>query len=182
MKSVTKILSRVFPINPNIPKNVLEQARVRGTTVHEWIEKYNKYLVDGGEYPVIPLEYQIYADYYKKWIEDYEVVPLHTELKLVDYDKDIVGIIDMVCKTKEDEETIVDFKITYSYDLPYVELQSSAYNHLGRVNGIVSTNTPQHLLHISKSGYNYVRLEDKTDLFFKIKEIDDYIEKRGKDK
>lgn len=178
MKSVTKILGRVFPMNPNIPKNVLETARERGTNVHEWIEKYNHYLVEGGELPVIPLEYQIYADYYMQWVKDYEVKPLHTELKL-SHDG-VVGVVDMICKTKDDELVVVDFKITYSYDLPYVELQTSAYKHLAVSHDIVGSDTPQRLLHISKSGYNYVRLDDQWELFKKIKEIDEYIDARSK--
>lgn len=178
MKSVTKILGRVFPVNPNIPKDVLENAKNRGTAVHEWIEKYNNYLVNGGEVPLIALEYQIYADYYKKWIEEYKVVPIHTELKLSA--DGVVGVIDMICKTKDYDKIVVDFKITYTYDLPYVELQTSAYKHLGVANDVVENNIPTALLHISKSGYSYVKLEDRYDLFEKIKEIDDYIDKRGK--
>ena len=45
MKSVTKILGRVFPMNPNIPNQVLKTAQERGTNVHEWIEQYNHYLM-----------------------------------------------------------------------------------------------------------------------------------------
>lgn len=178
MKSVTKILGRVFPMNPNIPKAVLETARERGTAVHEWIEQYNKYLVEGGKIPVISLEYQIYADFYKKWVEEYEVTPIHTELKLSD--DGVVGVIDMICKTKEHDKVVVDFKITYSYDLPYVELQTSAYKHLAVAHSYASEDTPQKLLHISKTGYSYVDLNDEYEMFKKIKEIDDYIDSRGK--
>ena len=179
MKSVTKILSRVFPMDSNIPEAVLENARKRGTAVHEWIEKYNKYLVDGGEVPVINFEYQIYADAYKKWIKDYQVVPIHTELKLSA--DGVVGVIDMICKTKEDEKIVVDFKITYSYNLPYVELQTSAYKHLGVANEVVNQDVPQALLHISKTGYKYVKLNDEYEKFKLIKELDDYIDRRSKE-
>ena len=117
MKSVTKILGRVFPMDSNIPKQVLENAKNRGTIVHEWIEAYNKYLVNGGEEPTINFEYLIYADSYKKWIKEYKVIPKHTELKLSS--NDVVGVIDMICKTKEDDIIVVDFKITYDYNLPY---------------------------------------------------------------
>lgn len=178
MKSVTKILGRVFPMNPNIPKAVLENARERGTAVHEWIEKYNEYIIHGGEYPVIALEYQIYADAYKKWVEDYEVVPIHSELKLSN--DDMVGILDMICKTKEHDKVLVDFKITYSYDTAYVELQSSAYNELAVHNKVIEEKIPQRLLHISKTGYSYVELNDQWEMFKKIKEIDDYIDSRNK--
>lgn len=178
MKSVTKILARLFPMNPNIPKHILENARQRGIAVHEWIEKYNKYLLEGGEVPTINLEYQIYADHYKKWIEEYEVKPIHCELKMSA--DGIVGIVDMICKTKEDEVCVVDFKITYDYDLPYVELQSSAYAHLAVANNYIEENTPQKLLHISKMGYTYVPLENQWELFKKIKEIDEYISNRKK--
>lgn len=176
MKSVTKILSRVFPINSNIPKAVLETARERGSAVHEWIEKYNDYLVNGGEIPVISFEYQMYADHYKKWVEQYEVVPLHSELKLSN--DDIVGVLDMICKTKDHEQVLIDFKITYDYNLPYVELQASAYNELAKHNGVIEEKIPQMLLHIGKKGFNYVELEDHWEIFKKIKEIDDYVDSR----
>lgn len=178
MKSVTKILGRVFPLNPNIPKKVLDTARDRGSAVHEWIEKYNEYLLNGGEYPVIALEYQIYADAYKKWVADYEVVPIHSELKLSN--DNLVGVLDMICKTKDHDEILVDFKITYSYNLPYVELQSSAYNELAKHNGIIDKKIPQYLLHIGKSGYSFVPLEDRWDLFQMIQKIDEYIDTRDK--
>lgn len=178
MKSVTKILGRVFPMNPNIPKSVLDNAKARGTAVHEWIESYNNYLVNGGEYPVINFEYQIYADFYKKWVEDYEVTPIHSELKL-SHDG-VVGVLDMICKTKEADEVLVDFKITFDYNLPYVELQASEYNELARENKVISKDIPLRLLHISKTGYNYIELDNRIDMFKKIKEIDDYIDERSK--
>lgn len=180
MKSVTKILSRVFPMDNKIPEAVLENARKRGSAVHEWIEAYNKYLVDGGEEPTINFEYLIYADSYKKWVKEYQVKPKHTELKLSD--DGVVGIIDMICETKEDPEIVVDFKITYDYNLPYVELQTSAYKHLGVANKVVSPNVPQALLHISKNGFNYVKLNDEYEKFKLIKELDDYIDRRSKEK
>ena len=179
MKSVTKILGRVFPMNPNIPSQVLKTAQERGTSVHEWIEQYNHYLMgELDEPPTIALEYQIYADHYKRWVEKYKVVPIHSELKL--HNDDLVGVIDMVCKTKDDDIAIVDFKITYDYNLPYVELQASAYKHLGEENDIVQPTTPTFLLHISKSGFNYVKLDDKYDIFQKVMEIDKYIDERSK--
>ena len=178
MKSVTKILSRVFPMNPNIPKAVLETARERGTAVHEWIEKYNDYLLNGGEVPVIALEYQMYADYYKQWVEDYQIVPIHSELKLSN--DDLVGVIDLICKDKDHEKVLVDYKITYDYNLPYVELQSSAYNELAYHNKVIENKLPQKLLHISKKGYSYLDLNDEYEMFKKIKEIDDYIDLRSK--
>lgn len=178
MKSVTKILSRVFPMDSNIPKDVLENARQRGVSVHEWIEAYNNYIINGGEVPVINFEYQIYADAYKKWIKDYKVKPIHTELKLSA--DGVVGVIDMICETKDDPIIVVDFKITYDYNLPYVELQTSAYKHLGVDNNIVSPSVPQALLHINKMGYKFVKLEDKYDIFKMIKEIDDYVDRRSK--
>lgn len=178
MKSVTKILGRIFPMNPNIPKAVLESARERGTAVHEWIEKYNEYLLKGGELPIIPLEYQMYADFYKKWVAEYEVVPIHSELKLSN--EDMVGVLDLICKTKDHDQVLVDFKITYDYNLPYVELQSSAYNELAKHNEVIAEKIPQMLLHISKKGYSYIELEDQWEMFKKVQELDEYIDRRSK--
>lgn len=178
MKSVTKILGRVFPMNPNIPKHVLENARVRGTSVHEWIEKFNNYKQNGGEYPVINLEYQIYADYYEEWFNENEVEPIMSEMKL-SHD-DVVGVIDMLCKTKDFNQVLVSFKITYGYDIAYCELQESAYNELLFKNGLIEAKVPQMLLHINKNGYSYIRLEDQWEMFKKIKEIDEYISSRNK--
>ena len=184
MRSVTKILNRVFPMDGNIPEWILERARVRGTTVHEWVEQYNKYLNDGGEIPIIDLEYLIYADGYKKWIEDYEVKIKHAELYLVSKDKKICGVVDIVCSTKDDDEVVVDLKLTSVPDIPYVELQTSAYKYLCLDNEVVHPTCKQKLLHLSKSGYNYIDLEDKQDLFKELIKVDEYLcskEKKKKD-
>lgn len=180
MKRVTKILSRIFPMSSAIPKEVLENAQKRGTAVHKWIEQYNDYLLNGGEYPVIDMEYLIYADYYKKWVEDYKVVPIHTELTLSDKDEGMCGTLDMICKTKDDDIIVVDFKITYQPNIPYVELQTSAYKHMAVVNKFVGADTPQALLHISKTGYQYIRLNDEWEKFKAVKDLDDYIDRRSK--
>lgn len=184
MKSVTKILSRLFPMDGNIPKHILENARKRGVAVHEWIENYNNWVVDKKDVePIIDLEYQIYADYYKDWFKDYQVEPLMSEIKL-SHDG-VVGVIDMLANVVENDikkKVLVSFKITYDYDIPYCELQESAYNELLFKNKIIDEKVPARLLHISKMKYNYVELNDEWDKFKVLKELDEYIDKRRKDK
>lgn len=182
MKRVTSILSRVFPMSRAIPNAVLENAKNRGTKVHNWVEAYCKYLKDGGEVPIIDFEYLIYADAFKKWVKDYEVVPLYNELRLSDKELDIVGTLDMICKTKDDDIILVDLKVTSQPNIPYVELQTSAYRYLAEVNKVIDTGKPQALLHLSKTGYTYVKLNDELDRFKQIVELDKYIDRRSKDK
>lgn len=181
-KSVTEILQVVFPINLNnkIPKHILEGARRRGVTVHEWIENYNNWSIKKeGDKPVIDFEYQIYADYYEQWFEEYEVVPIHSELKLVipeDEDNEaLVGVIDMLCKTKNDEECLVSFKLTYSYNKKYCELQESAYNELLSHNGYIANKVPAYLLHLNKQGYKFVKLEDRWEIFQMIRKVAEFL-------
>lgn len=187
MRSVTKILNRVFPMSGHIPKRILETARQRGIAVHDWIEKYNAWKRDGGDKPIIPLEYQIYADYYEEWFEKYEIVPIYEELKLsyadvMDGDEivehGLVGVIDMVCDTK-DGIRLVSIKSTYAVNIPYCELQESAYNYLLVRNGYFDEPLKAQVLHIHKRGWAYHDLDDRIDTFFKLKEIDDYLLEKG---
>lgn len=189
MRSVTTVIRRLFPMNPSIPKHILENARIRGVAVHDWIEDFNRWKREGGDKPVIDLEYQIYADYYEEWFNEYEVEPIHEELKMsipdvVDENGDLiehglVGVLDMMCKTKEHEQCLVSFKITHSYNLPYCELQESAYNHLLLENGYIEEKLPATLLHINKSGYTYLPLEDKWELYEELRNIDKYLLEHG---
>ncbi len=180
MKSVTKILGRVFPMDKSIPEYILENARQRGLAVHEWIDEYNKYLMGEREdEPVINMEYLIYADSYKKWIADYNVKPIFTELKLADEEEQYNGVIDMICSINDDIY-VVDFKCTSSINKPYVELQTSAYKHLALVNGKISVlNSKTAVLHITKTGYNFVDLKYEWRKFKAIKDVDEYIERRS---
>lgn len=178
MKSVTTILKRVFPMKPNIPKHILENARIRGVSIHEWVDSFNK-----GKEKVINMEYQQYIDEYKKWFREYEVEVLESELKLSIEDTEdedgLIGIIDMLCKTKEHDKVLVSLKITNKLNLPYCELQESAYNELLLQNKIIDKKVPARVLHINKMGYNYIELEDHYELFMMIKKIDKYLDMKG---
>lgn len=175
MKSVTKIIGRLFPFPYTIPKHILENARRRGVAVHEWIEKYNEWSIkkDGDE-PIINFEYQIYADFYKEWFEKNEVKPIYSELKM--YNDYMVGVIDMVCETKKHKQCLVSFKITYDCNMPYCELQESAYNQLLLDNNYIDKKIPAYVLHINKMKYNFIKLEDRWDIFQKLLDIDRYLD------
>lgn len=182
MKSVTKILGRLFPMDKTIPVHILENARKRGVAVHEWIEKFNAWVINKElEKPIIDLQYQIYADYYEEWFNNYAVKPLDSELKL-SYDG-LVGVIDLLCFVTEqgiEKKVLISFKITYDCNIPYCELQESAYNELLYRNNIIDEKVPARVVHISKNGYNYIELNDEWDLFQKIIELDKYLDERGK--
>lgn len=183
MRSVTRIIGRVFPFSESIPKHILEGARQRGVQVHEWIEAFNIWKREGGDKPTINLEYQIYADYYEEWFNDYEVEPIHEELKLSveddGFELGLVGVIDMLCVTKEHEKVLVSFKLTHSVNLPYCELQESAYNYLLVENEVIEESVPARVLHIGKRGYNYIPLEDQLDRFNDLRKVDAYLIERG---
>ena len=110
MRSVTKIIGRVFPFSANIPPHILETARQRGIAMHEWLEEFVKYKVgERDTIPTVSLEYQIYVDYIMDWFDEYEVKPIHSELKL--NDGYLVGVIDMVCKTKDHDAMLISLKM-----------------------------------------------------------------------
>lgn len=178
MKSVTKILSRLFPIDKSIPEYILEAARLRGVAVHEWIEQYNKFLMGEREdEPVIGLEYLVYADNYKKWISDYNIKPIFTELKLADEENQYNGVIDMICSINE-RIYVVDFKCTNTINKPYVELQTSAYKHLALVNEKIKVrNSKTAVLHITKTGYNFAETKYEWLMFKLLIALDNYLEK-----
>lgn len=183
MRSVTKIIGRVFPFSASIPKHILENARQRGVQVHEWIEAFNKWKREGGIKPTINLEYQIYADYYEDWFEEYDVEPIEEELKLSveedGFDYGLVGVIDMLCKTKDDDLALVSFKLTHSVNIPYCELQESAYNYLLLENEVIDHEVPAKVLHIGKQGYNYINLESQLDRFNELRRLDAYLLSKG---
>lgn len=188
MRSVTKIIGRVFPMDPNIPKHILETARQRGVSVHEWVEQYNEWKLHGGDKPIINLEYQLYADYYEEWFNEYEIEPIHSELKLsipdtLDEDGNVVehglvGVIDMVCESKIGK-ILVSLKLTHSLNVPYCELQESAYNELLLRNGVIDSKIPSYVLHISKRGRDFVKLQDRWELFNELRKLDTYLLENG---
>lgn len=173
MISVTKVLGRYFPFPDTIPKHILENARQRGLAVHTYMEEYNKFLQGiRKNKPNIPLEHQIYADYYEEFVAKHNFKPTHTEIKL---DNGVFrGVIDIIGEI-DGELVIIDLKVTYALNKPYVELQSSAYKHLAVHHKLIKDNTPQKVLHMNKKGWSLTDLEDKYDIFEKMLAIEEYL-------
>ena len=178
MRSVTTIIGRLFPFPKTIPKHVLETARQRGTSIHEWIEGYNNEHITGEVCEGIDFPYVAYADNYIDWFTEYEVEPILSEVRTSW--NGVTGQIDLLCKTKDHEKCLVSFKATYAINVPYCELQESAYNRLLIENDYLDEVVPKYVLHLKKDGYVFKELSDQEDVFWKLVEIDKYLEEHGK--
>ncbi len=158
-------------MDSSIPPYVLERARQRGIAIHEWIEAYF-----GGEKKVIDLEYLQYVDSFKEWVEKNDVKPLMLEEMLTG--KEYRGVIDMLAYVRN-ELTLVSFKATAKLNVPYCELQESAYQQLLLELGHIDVPVNKIALHITKSGCTEYALEDKTEEFNALIMLDRYLIERG---
>ena len=178
MKSVTTIIGRLFPFPNTIPKHILENARQRGTAIHDWIESYNNQFITGEVASVIDFQYLDYGDNYLKWFEEYEVEPILNEVRTSW--NGVTGKIDLLCKTKDHDVCLVSFKATNQINIPYCELQESAYNRLLIENEYLEGKVPKYVLHLKRDGYEFKELQDREDLFWKLVELDKYLEEHKK--
>lgn len=92
LPGVTTILSEVFGADDlsHIPKKILDAATERGTYVHKWIEDY----INGKTQGIVPLEYQIYIDYFNEWKDKYKPKFIFSEQKIISHKLGYKGIID----------------------------------------------------------------------------------------
>lgn len=163
--SVTTILSDVFGNGEftNIPKHVLDAACDRGHAVHESIEEF----INSGckDTPKIPLEYQIYIDYFNDWYNKYKPEFIFSEQKIVSEKLGTKGIIDTLY-VESDTNTLVmcDWKTSSSLNVFKAKCQLNLYLLL------LEEAQPDYkvdklkILSLTKSGYKYYEFEPDREL------------------
>ena len=105
--SVTTIMKPLSSAHyKTVDEEVLKKAATRGTTVHEAVENYLLFGVED-----IPPELEGYFLGFKKWIMDFNPVPIKPECKIYHKTLGYAGTADLPCYIKE-QPTLVDLKTT----------------------------------------------------------------------
>ena len=155
--SVSEIMKGVscYYYTDDIPPIALEIACNKGTEVHKAIADY--LLFD--DYDISP-KYASYLESFKKWQKDYDPQILYVEQKVTN--GEYAGTIDLICKIK-DETIIVDYKTSNELHDKLVSIQLTAYQKLCEYSNIQVSN--RYALHLTKEGYNFVKLVDRTEIW-----------------
>lgn len=120
--SVTQILEKVFPDKyKDIPKEVLNKKASYGTTIHKYIEEYEKGII------TTKLNYiqEASIDQYIKLKDKYNIQVLEQE-QLVHYKDVYAGTFDIYGKV-DDEIALIDIKTTAKLDKEYLKYQLNLY-------------------------------------------------------
>lgn len=128
--SVTQIIRDVGMTNySNINKETLEYAGDRGTKIHSTLDYYDKGILDDDElHPTL----RNYLEQWKKFLNDYGLTILESELMLYHPTYLYAGTIDKIAEDKSKKRYLIDVKSGVS--LPSHDIQTSAYEELYRVN------------------------------------------------
>ena len=158
LPAVTRILATVFGDEEfkNIPKSVLDTACERGSYVHKYIENTINNIDNG----IVPLEYQIYIDYFYDWKNKHKPKFIFSEKKCVSKKYGYKGIIDTVFI--EDTELIMcDWKTSSNLNLFKAKCQLNLYLLLLEDSYPEFKNKINKLkiLSITKNGYKYYNFE-----------------------
>jgi hypothetical protein len=136
-RGVTSVLNSIFGNkfeNSNIPEHILKAAGERGTAVHKYIENwlnwYDRPFKKEDELePHLGLEYGIYETYFKQWINeriDWNIKPMHTELKLINKKLGVKGIVDCIALV-DGKICMIDWKTSSNLDEWSTECQLQLY-------------------------------------------------------
>lgn len=120
--SVTTIMKPLSSAHyKTVDEEVLKKAATRGTTVHEAVENYLLFGVED-----IPPELEGYFLGFKKWIMDFNPVPIKTECRIYHKTLNYAGTADLPCYI-DDVPTLVDFKTTATVAKVLTRVQLEAY-------------------------------------------------------
>ncbi|MDE6947565.1 MAG: PD-(D/E)XK nuclease family protein [Anaeroplasmataceae bacterium] len=125
-RGVTSVLNAIFGNkfeNAGIPEHILKAAGERGTAVHKYIEDWQKWYdrpfkKEDSEEPHLGLEYAVYETNFKEWINDrieWDIRPIHTELKIINKKLGVKGIIDSIALVNG-KMCMIDWKTSSNLD------------------------------------------------------------------
>lgn len=149
------------------PYATSDSAASRGSTIHSLIEAYKK---SGVVIDSVPEKYKGYANAFYKWIDEFKPEIVENEKTVISKLHGYAGTLDMIVK-KDGKTYLVDFKTNKKGEVyDEVELQASAYKQALHeagydVDGMIA-------VALSEEGnYTQKSLQDKFDIFLKVKEI-----------
>lgn len=153
-----------------IPEDILDKAKEKGTAIHFAAEVYNK-----TGYIGIDKEYEGYINAYIKWIKDFNInrKQIQSEIKFYNEILGYAGTIDMIYQ----KNIIIDIKTTYELDLDSVEVQTSAYKN--GINNKEEYNIKKCcVLRLKNDGnYEYIKLKDRYNIFLSCLTLYNFINK-----
>lgn len=128
----------------SIDKEVLNRAAARGTAVHNAIENYLNFGVED-----ISSEYRGYFEGFLRWMQEHDVKPIGTEIRL--YHKGLLyaGTTDLVAEV-DGKITLVDYKTSASVQDKLCGVQLEAYDKALHSHGY--TVEQRAILHLKKDG------------------------------
>lgn len=145
--SVTEIAEPIsFNRLNDLPKHILNKARIRGSKVHELAEEY--LLVCEIEWEEIEPEFANYLEQFIMWARTYRPKVLYTEYRM--FSNDFAGTCDLICKI-DDKTILVDYKTTSTIDKKSLSVQLEGYKRLCALYNIDIDEC--YYLHLKKDGY-----------------------------
>lgn len=122
--SVSEILKFIFPNKyKNVPSNVLNKKSLYGSTIHEYIEKFEKGKYE--ELPKLDLYQKLSFKQYIRLVNRFSIEVIEQE-KMVHYKDFYAGRFDMIANIL-DKECLCDIKTTAELDIEYLSWQLSFY-------------------------------------------------------
>jgi len=170
---VTEILSPFSGLN-YVPKDVLENAQVRGTKVHAAGESIIRDLGDWNDDD----EISGYIESFKKWWnKDWKTLAIEQRFQCEDLK--ITGQIDFIYQDPMMGNVLTDIK-TSSKEGKTWPLQGSAYRYLAGKNGLTINNIM--FLRLRRDGqYPFVHMyEDNFPMFLKCVDVYRFFYQKGK--
>jgi hypothetical protein len=145
--SVTEIAKPISSVRLNeLPKWIVENARQRGSAVHECAEEY--LLCGELDFDRIEPEYLPYVENFVNWARTYKPKVLYTEYKMGC--EEFAGTLDLICEI-DGQIILVDYKTTSSIDKKSLSVQLEGYNRLAKLYGIKIDRFMY--LHLKKDGW-----------------------------
>lgn len=131
----------------NISLEILENAAIRGTKVHEYCTSYllNLFIVDMED------QYKPYSDAFIEWIDQHPIDEVYTGERLYDDERKFSGEFDMIVKFKKSQRmALIDIKTSANVSKAW-PIQLAAYKHLCNLNGYTIDDCFN--LHLKKTRY-----------------------------
>lgn len=173
-RGVTSVLNAIFGNKfekMDIPEHILKAAGERGTAVHkyieDWLNWYDKpFKKEDEKEPHLGLEYAVYETDWKEWLDErieWDIRPMHTELKLINKKLGIKGIVDCIAVVNG-KICMIDWKTSSNLDEWSTNCQLQLY-YMMMLKGnkeekaIAKQIEELRCLSLTKTGYRWFKFE-----------------------
>ena len=164
--SVSEIMTPLTSLYyKEIDKNILDMACYRGSQVHKAIEDFETW----GEYTI--------DDKYKDYMLNYKIFKKFNEIEIINQEQRLTngkfaGTYDMLAKI-DNKTILIDHKTSKEIHNNLLSVQFAGYNELCEANGIKVDEF--YCLHLTKSKYEFRKIEINKEIWKKCKDIYFYI-------